>query len=191
MLTVLLSSLMTLTNQGFERVAHDHGVTVFRREGVKEINLTAEGDISAPPERVRQVLLDYSHHPQWVRHLAESKVILGDGQHILVYQRLDLPILDDRDFTLSVTWGQEGDVLWTKFATANDKGPAPRQKVVRVPLHEGGWELTPIDGGQRTRARYHFRLDLGGSLPGWMGRSRAGKDVPALFEALRKQAQVH
>jgi hypothetical protein len=191
LLAVVISSQLTLVVQGFQRVAQDHGVTVYRREHVREIDLAAEGDIMAPPERVRQVLLDYSRHPAWVKHLAESRVLEQDAEHALVYQRLDLPILEDRDYTLRVTWGNEGDVLWTRFTTADEKGPPPRHRVVRVQVHEGGWELQPIDGGRGTHARYHFRLDLAGSLPGWMSRSRAGKDVPQLFEALRKQSVAH
>jgi hypothetical protein len=60
--------------------------------------------------------------------------------------------------------------------------------VVRVATHEGSWRLDPIDGGRRTHATYELKLDLAGSLPSWLGRGRAGKDVPALFDAIRHQA---
>jgi hypothetical protein len=171
----------------YSQIAHDRGVTVYRREHAKEIDVAAEGDIAAPPEVVERILLDYTHHPKWVSHLAESRVLEMNGASLVVYQRLDLPMIDDRDFTLRVTWGRDGQALWTSFATANERGPAPRDHVVRVLLHEGNWRLEPIDGGRATHARYHFRLDLAGSLPGWLGRSRAGKDIPALFDGIRRQ----
>jgi hypothetical protein len=162
-------------------VANLYDVRVYRRADAREIDLSAEGDIAAPPERVRDVLLDYEHHPSWNRHLVESRV-LTRGDHFLdVYQRLDLPVLDDRDYTLHVTWGDD----WLRFTTANDRGPPPRRGVVRVALHEGEWKLEALPNGG-TRAHYHVRLDLAGSLPSWIARRHAGEDVPELFQSIRR-----
>jgi hypothetical protein len=58
-------------------------------------------------------------------------------------------------------------------------------------VHEGAWVLEPVDGGKKTHAIYRFRMELGGSLPMWMARGRAAKDVPALFDAIRKQTQYY
>jgi hypothetical protein len=96
-------------------------------------------------------------------------------------------VLDDRDFTLRVTWAEEAGTRIIRFAADAAHGPPPRHGVVRVTLHEGEWHLEPIDGGRRTHAVYRMKLDLGGSLPGWMGRGRAAKEVPGLFEAIRQQ----
>ena len=62
---------------------------------------------------------------------------------------------------------------------------------MRVPLHEGSWHLEAVDGGRRTHAVYRFRMELGGSLPMWMARGRAAKDVPALFDAIRDQTRYY
>jgi hypothetical protein len=187
LMSLIVTAGLLLAQGGYVRMAEDKGVTVYRKEGAHVIELAAEGDIPASPTRVRQVLLDYSHHPKWVKSLAESRVLSTETNSMLVYQRLDLPLIHDRDFTLDVTWGEEGNVLWTRFACANDRGPAERHGVVRVRVHEGGWRLEPTDGGRATHARYVLHLDLAGSLPGWMSRGRAAKDVPSLFEALRRQ----
>jgi hypothetical protein len=186
---VLTTLLAAFPGPDFVATGGEHGVAVFRRSDGHAIELAAEGEIDAPPERVRAVLLDYGRHPTWVKHLSTSVVLVRESSSLLVYQRLALPIIEDRDFTLLVSWGADGDELWTRFSTANERGPGPLKHVVRVQLHEGEWRLGPIDGGRRTRARYRFRMDLGGSLPGWLGRSRAGKDVPALFDAIREQAR--
>jgi len=58
-------------------------------------------------------------------------------------------------------------------------------------VHEGGWVLEAIDGGRRTHAIYRFKMELGGSLPMWLARGRAAKDVPALFDAIRHQTQYY
>jgi hypothetical protein len=145
--------------------------------------------IDAPPARVRDALLDYPRHPSWLKELRRSEVLVRDPHSLVVYQRLVLPVIADRDFTLKVRWGEDGDVLWTRFSAANELGPGPLRGVVRVGIHEGSWRLEPVDGGRRTLARYHVRLDLGGSLPPWMARGRAGKDIPGLYQSIRAEVQ--
>ncbi len=172
---------------GYVEIARGHGVVVFQREGASVIDLIAEGDFAAPPERVLQVLLDYEHHPSYIRGVAESRVLTRAASEVVVYQRLDLPVISDRDVTLHVTWGGEAGVLWLRFAAANERGPAKRDGVVRIPLDEGGWILTPTDGGRTTHARYSLKLDLAGSLPKFLGRGRAGSDLPDMFETFRRQ----
>jgi hypothetical protein len=188
MLLAFVLATMTLGGPGFSRVAQEKGVTVYKRDSGRGITVAAVGDIAAPPERVRAVLLDYAGAPRWNKHVAESRVLSRGDDSLLVYQRLKLPMLDDRDFTLHVTWGQSGEQLWLQFVTDNERGPAERSGVVRMPTHEGAWRLSPTDDGRSTHAEYFVHLDLAGSLPGWMARSRAGKEVPGMFEELRKQA---
>jgi hypothetical protein len=185
-LLVVASAAAALASEGFEPVAVERGISIYRRPGAIGIELAAEGDFAAPPERVQAVLIDYAHHTRWVAHLAESRVLDSGPDWLDVYQRLSLPIISDRDYTLHVTWGRDGEALWLRFA-ATERGPAPRSGVVRVRVHEGSWRLLPRDGGRATHAIYRFHLDLAGSLPGWMGRGRARQDVPALFEGVARQ----
>jgi hypothetical protein len=181
---------MSFAVPGYVEIARDKGVTVLQREGAASIDFVAEGDIAAPPESVRALLLDYARHTQFVHGVAESNVLARSPSELVVYQRLALPVISDRDVTLLVSWGADGATLWTRFTAANHRGPPPRDGVVRMPLDEGGWLLTPIDGGRATRARYSLRLDLAGSLPRFLGRGRAGADLPNLFEAFRRQLRL-
>jgi len=192
MLTLMVTLAMTpaLASAGFYPIGEGHGVKVYRRDQGRGIELGAEGDIAAPPERVLRVLLDYGNHPKWVKGLAESTVLDRRDGALDVYQRLKLPVLDERDFTLHVTWGGDGDARWLKFDAAKT-GPPPKDGVVRVTTHSGEWRLQPIDGGTATHAVYRFHLDLAGSFPAWMGRGRAGKDVPNLFVHIRDQLQYY
>ncbi len=163
------------------------GVRVYRREKRPGIELAADGTLAASPERVLRVLLDYPNHRRWQKHLKENRVLRRADGTLDVYQRLDLPVLDDRDFTLHVTWGDDGAVPWMRFAAASDLGPPPVKGVVRVTQHEGGWRLEPADGGKATHAVYRFHLDLAGSFPSWMGKGQAASDVPELFTNITKQ----
>lgn len=173
---------------GYVRVAQEGGVTVYRKEGTPLIDILAEGVIPAPPERVREVLLDYPRHPEFLQRIPEVRVLARDPGSMLVYQRIDLPVLADRDMVLRVTWGEgPGGALFTHFASVGAEAPVPpRRGLVRVTTHEGGWRLRPISvaGRPATLARYQMHIDLGGSLPLWMARSQAGKDVPGLFAAI-------
>lgn len=186
-----LAAALSLTGQGFAPIGEHDGVIVYRRDHTGGIELAAEGDIAAAPERVRRVLLDYVNHPRWVKGLAMSRVLAHGPGFVDVYQRLDLPVLADRDYTLHVTWGEDADGPWLRFVTANERGPAPVRGVVRVRLHEGGWRFAPVDGGRATHATYWFHLDLAGAFPAWMGKGRAARDVPGLFENVRHQLQYY
>ncbi len=173
--------------EGFVALGQKDGVTVYRREKLPGIELAAEGDLPASPERILRVLTDYPSHQKWQEHLSECRV-LDKGEGFLdVYERLNLPVLDDRDFILKVTWGAEGTGLALHFAVAEGKGPPPVDGVVRVTAHEGGWVLTPIDGGKATHAAYHFHLDLAGDFPSWMGKGQAADDLVGLFANIKSQ----
>jgi uncharacterized protein YndB with AHSA1/START domain len=189
MRALVMVFLMALASEGYERIGDKHDVVVYRRSG-HAIDLGAEGDIDAPPEVVLRVLTDYTSHPKWVHGLALSRVIGQTDAALDVYQRLHLPLLEDRDFTLHVEWGADGPRRFIRFHQIA-LGPAPTKGCIRVPLHEGDWALEPVDGGKRTHAIYRFRMELGGSLPMWLARGRAGKDVPALFDAIRNQVQFY
>ncbi len=180
----------TLAQEGFVAIREERGTKVYFREHKHAIELGAEGIIDAPPSVVRAVLLDYANHPRWVHGLMESRVLRRDAGSLDVYQRLNLPILDDRDFTLHVSWGEEGDVKWLRFRAANDHGPGPVAKVIRVLQNEGSWRFYAVDG-DKTYAVYEFALDLGGSIPGWLGRGRAAKDLSKLFDSIRSQSQYY
>jgi hypothetical protein len=172
---------------GYKEIGQHKGVTVLLREGAKVIELAAEGDIPAPPDKVWQVLLDYERHPRFLKNVAESRIVQRGEREMWVYQRLALPIISDRDVTIHVRWGADGQSRWLEFNEDNARGPGPQKGIVRIPVDVGGWRLEPIDGGRATRARHWLRLDLAGSLPRFLGRGHAGTDVPELYESFRKQ----
>jgi uncharacterized protein YndB with AHSA1/START domain len=186
---LFLVLLLALSAEGYERIGDKHDVVVYKRKG-HAIDLAAEGEIDAPPAVVQRVLTDYASHPKWVHGLSVSRILVQNGSSLDVYQRLDLPLVGDRDFTLRVEWASEGDDLIIRFHGI-DSGPPSPKGVVRIPLHEGSWTLQPLDGGTRTHAVYRFRMELGGHLPMWMARGRAGKDVPDLIEAIRNQVRYY
>lgn len=189
-LLVLALPLLAADVRGFKHVGGKDGVEVFRNMASRVIDLYSEGDIAAPPSVVRDVLLDYDNASKVTDHVAESRVIDKNDHEIIVYQRLKLPVITDRDVTLRATWGQRGQALTMQYAVDNSRGPAPRDGIVRLSTLQGTWLLEPTSGGAATHARYHVQIDLAGSVPKWMVSGGAAKNIPKLFVGMRKQAAV-
>ncbi len=171
-----------LASEGFEPLGERRGVKVHRRQPESGIELAVEGILAGPPERVLRVLTDYAGHTRWQKRLEEQRILARGDSFLDVYERLDLPVLSDRDFAVRVTWGAEGALRWMRFVAATSGGPPPVDGVVRVTAHSGSWRLEPTSGGAKTFAVYRFHLDLAGSFPAWLGSGRATDELPDLFD---------
>jgi len=130
----------SLSARGFKAIAHRGTVTVYKHGSSSIIHIAAEGRLNAPPAEVRRVLLAYERQTRRIGRLSEARVIWRGAHRLLVYQRLNLPIVSDRDFTLAVSWGEKGDSRWIRYRAVSG-GPAQRSGVVRVSTHEGSWQL--------------------------------------------------
>lgn len=175
----------SLSSAGFERIAKAQGVTVYKDNDSDNIRIAAEGRIAAPPEVVLKALLAYEKQTGIIKRVTSSKVIERGPGWVLVYQHLNLPIISDRDFTLKVKWGADGDNLWVTYQAVTDRGPKKNEDIVRVSFHEGSWQLVPIMGGAVTQVRFQVSIDLAGSLPKFLARSGAGDEIPDLFASVR------
>lgn len=173
-----------LSSSAFETIAQEKGVRVYKHRTSEIIRIGAEGRFPAPPEQVRQALLDYPRQVGTIARLSEARVLSRAERALYVYQRLNLPVIDDRDFVLHVRHGADGEMRWVSYWAVTDRGPRPRDGVVRVTNHRGTWVLEPTDNGRATRVRYQVSIDLGGMLPRWMARAGAGRELPELFGAI-------
>ena len=176
-----------LDGPGFEEIARANGVTVYKHKRTDVIRVGAEGTIRASPSRVQRAILSYDKQAGRLARLSESRVIRRSRHELLVYQRLNLPVIDDRDFTLQVRWGRTGGKRWVAYRAVRSE-TAPPSGVVRVSTHRGVWEIVPIMGGKGSHVRYEFTIDLAGRVPMWMARAGAGRELPDLFATIRKLA---
>lgn len=179
-----------LERAGFEKVDRIEGVTVYSHGQSQELHFAAETRFAAPPWQVQQALLDYEGQLGHIHRLAESRILQRGPDLLLVYQRLGMPVIDDRDYTLLVRWGRRDGIRWVAFHAVRS-GPAPRSGVVRVPRHSGGWRLQPIEGGRATFARYETLMDLGGWVPMWMARQSAGAEVAEVILEFSRMLAAH
>lgn len=173
---------VAFTQRGFERIAHRRGTSVYKHRTSEIIKLGAEGRFGYRPEQVMRVILDYRRQLGTIDRLSEARVLKRGRNWLLVYQRLNLPVIDDRDFILRVTWGKKPNgTHWIKYRTARRGGPAPRKGVVRVTDHHGSWLIRPSRDGRASFVRFQVSIDMAGMLPRWLAKSGAGKEVPNLF----------
>ena len=125
-------------------------------------------------------------------YIAECRVLRRENDSVLVYQRLDVPLLSDRDYTQRV-WqttreGPAGTTYQFKWGPANDQGPPPKPGILRIERFDGGWLLEP-NGAESTRATFFVFTDTGESLPPFIANSGSRGGVAKLFEAMRKRVK--
>jgi Polyketide cyclase / dehydrase and lipid transport len=186
--TLLVAFLTVSTgviDPSFVRIGGHDGVEVYLRKDTGAIELAAVGEFDAPPAEVQAALLDYGSHVRVNSHLAESTVLTRHAGEELVYQHLKLPVIKDRDFTLRVTW-HEGEPRGIAFSIDGAHGPTATKKAVRMSVLDGRWDLEPIRDGNATRAVYHVQIDFAGSVPRWMVRGGAAKDLPGVYIGMRR-----
>lgn len=173
-----------LEQRGFEHIATKRGVRVYKHKTSSMVRLGADGVLEGSVEDVFETLLDYKRQVGVIGRLSKSQVLLRTHRSLIVYQRLNLPVISDRDFTLRVWWGHKGAVRWIRYA-AEPGGLGGLDGAVKVKRHSGSWQLEPMASG-KTRVRFEVQIDLGGWLPRWLAKSGSGQEVPALFGSLNK-----
>lgn len=101
-----------------------------------------------------------------------TKTLLSDnGDVVVVYTYIDLPMISDRDVTTRAE--RSFDPITGTYRVewaATDEGPPPKKGVVRLQQSTGFWIFAPLEGG-RTRATYESHTEIAGSIPVWIVNS--------------------
>ena len=170
------------------------GVAIYSRprDGTALKEFKAVGTIDAPAGSVFAVLDDSETYSKFMPYTSESRVLKREKDTVLAYQRLELPLVSDRDYTLrskNQTWlGPEGAIYRIRWEPANDLGPAEKPGVLRVNVCEGGWLLEPNRDGS-TRATYSIFTDSGGTLPPFVANNGSRIAIRKVYDAIRKQVK--
>jgi len=170
------------------------GITIYSRsrEGSALKEFKGVGMIEAPAGSVFAVLDDSESYPSFMPYTSECRVLKREKDTVVAYQRLELPLVSDRDYTLrskNQTWqGPEGTIYRIRWEPANDQGPAEKAGVLRVNVCEGGWLLEP-NGDDSTRATYVIYTDSGGAIPPFIANNGSRVAIRKVFEAIRKQVK--
>ena len=161
------------------------------REGAPWREFRGVATIEAPPAIVFAVIDDAESYASFMPYTAEVRVLKRGKDWLLAYQRLELPMVSDRDYTVrsrsTRSKGPDGVIYRVRWTAANEEGPAARPGVQRVNVCEGEWLLEPDRAG-KTRATYIVFSDSGGAIPPFIANSGSRVAIRKVFEAIRKQA---
>jgi hypothetical protein len=163
------------------------------RAGSDVQEVRGQGSFDAPPWIIKNVIDDVGRYSEFMPYTAKSKVLSkGDG-FVVSYQRLAVPLADDRDYTIKIFDESKedaaGHVVWkNRWTSANKLGPAPIDGVVRVGVNEGYWELRELDGGKHTQASYYVYTNPGGAMPAFLVNAANTQAVPDLFKSVARAA---
>jgi uncharacterized membrane protein len=180
------------TADGWERVSASRGVIVYGRES-KDTGLfeyVATGTFEAPPEAVWAVIRDFTNYPKSMMHTESSTIVEAEpgGKIHHLYVVHNPPFVSRRDYTARIVDATPADApagYHRETWTLSDRGPLPKDGIVRVKQNNGQWVLEPLAGGTRTRLKYQVIADPGGSVPRWIARLANSSSVPDLYESLR------
>ena len=150
------------------------------------------GAIEATPSAVFAILDDSEAYPSFMPYTSECRILKREKNGVVAYQRLDVPLVSDRDYTLrsqNTKWlGPDGIIFRIRWSPANEEGPAVKPGVQRVQVCEGGWLLEP-DGASGTRATYSVFTDSGGALPPFLANKGSRIAIRKVFDAIRKRVK--
>lgn len=176
----------------WEKRSDEDGIQVFAREvpGSRVREMKAVGLVDAPPVACYRVVSDLDNYVHTMPYTKESRVVGKDGDHaVYFYSLISTPVVSDRDYTIHIIDESkprpDGGGYRTSWTIADDKGPAPRDGVVRVTVNTGFWEFEPAEGGKKTKATYYVLTDPGGSIPAWIANRANTTAVPNVFKAIR------
>ncbi|MDQ6938811.1 MAG: START domain-containing protein [Verrucomicrobiota bacterium] len=192
-LTLLVVS-SAMAEEGWKEESDAKGVVIQSRlrpgSSLKEFR--AVGAIEATPAKVFAVIDDAESYAGFMPYVAEARVLRREKNSAVLYQRLSLPLVSDRDYTIvskhETSLGPDGPIYRVHWEAANNLGPLVKSGVVRVNLCEGGWLLEP-NGPNTTRATYLIYTDSGGAIPAFIANNGSRVAIRKLFEAVRKQVK--
>ena len=148
------------------------------------------GEIEAPSSVVFAVLNDPEAYPSFMPYVAEIKVLQRTKDSTVAYQRLSVPLISDRDYTVrsehSESQGLDGPVYLIQWSSANALGPPPQPGVQRVQSCTGSWLLEATSPGV-TRATYLIQSETGGAIPAFIANHGSQVAIRKVFAAVRKE----
>lgn len=141
-----------------------------------------EGVIEASTDEVLAILHDYSKYAGLFPYFQTSKVLSQRGSDAIVY--LEAKVLHGA----ATLWGQ----VKMHGVAAEDGSEVIDVKMMKGKSNIGEflarWEITPVDGGQRTKVAFQLLVDPDLPVPDSIVSSEMKKSVSKAFRALRQRA---
>lgn len=175
---------------GYEEMEEDRGVKVYKNKISQDIWLTAEGHFDTPPINVFVAILDYPRQVGVMKRIAKSQILDCGTGWMIVYQRLNLPMISDRDYVIRITYGDDDGTYWVKYKAIEHVGPPVQPGVERVTRNEGSWQVKAGSSGRGALVHYEMMIDLGGWVPKWMVRHGADGEMQRVFMDMQAMVKI-
>lgn len=132
----------------------EYRAQVTSRLSAEAILKTLWGNLSDPPPSV----------------IKQRQILRKSATEVVMYDQVRTPVVSDRDYTLRLWIERDpAGTVHLKMHTANDLGPPPADKHVRIPMIRGEWTLQPRPEGG-ARVTFQCFSEPGGSVPAFMVR---------------------
>ena len=178
----------------WEALFVEDGVTVSVQavEGRDLPRYRATGTMAENLYEVLAVFNDFPRHREWMRNMAESRVVWRpDDYNLIMYSRFNSPWpVWDRDVVLDTSYkrSEDGSKLELNFKNLAKSDKQLPEDVVRMPRLVGFYKMEEIAPG-KTKVLYEVEADIGGSIPRWIAK-RASKDLPYItLSKLRERVE--
>lgn len=136
-------------------------------------------ELDQPIEEVFPIVVDYANYVQFMPNFTKSKVIAQRGTRARVY--------------MEVSIAKGAITLWGQLNIA-ESAESEQGRVIEASLLDGNvdafsarWQLTPIDGGARTRVNFKIFVDPDIPLPSAVFSRENEKAAGRTLRALRSR----
>ena len=148
-----------------------HDIQVFTRkvEGHPIKEFKGVTTIRVHPSEILEVLTDLSTYEDWIYKCRHAELLSNDAPDEYTFRvEINVPFpAADRDVVQRMYIRNQPDGS-VKVDIVAEPELAPKEDgLVRMPLSDGGWVLTP-DANGGTHVSMQFLSDPGGSVPDWM-----------------------
>jgi len=120
------------------------------------------------------VITDFAAYPEFLPEMMESTVLSAAPGEWTV--RFAVRIIRRIEYTLRLVQESDTRLRWSLVSGM-------------FQANSGGWELSPLDGGARTRAAYELDLDVGMFVPGSVMKTLVEVNLPATLSAFKARAE--
>lgn len=160
------------------------------RPGTEITEIEAQAIVAASPASVIQVLGDVKRYPQTMPNVEAVRQLAVDSSTVQHwYFAVDVPFIHDRDYAVRLEQQRDGDT-WTLSWSPSLLAPPPREGWVRITRIEGGWTVTPVNGGSHSKVSYRLFVDPAGAIPRFLANRGNRQTIPNLFEAVEEEART-